>query len=175
MKNALTLILIRHAKSSWKDHNLSDFDRPLNDRGKRNAPDMGRWLGNFLLKNFPQDHFSIRCSSSIRTRKTHELMANGMILGDIPTSIVDQFASNIEFTRDLYLASSEDILDQFNLINKSVGIIICHNPGITDFFNLYSETLIRNVPTNGIGVFEFDKNKANGKLIKMVTPKGLAN
>ncbi len=65
----LTLSLLRHAKSSWDDPGLQDFDRPLNDRGREAAPRMGR----FMAKNGVSPEL-VLCSSSVRTRQTLDLV-----------------------------------------------------------------------------------------------------
>src|SRR5687768_14565502 len=65
-----TVLLVRHAKSSWDDISLSDFDRPLNDRGKKNAPEMAERLSN---KDVPIDAFI--SSPAKRAKKTAEVFA----------------------------------------------------------------------------------------------------
>lgn len=141
MKN---LILIRHAKSSWKDDSIKDFDRPLNKRGKCDAPLMAERL---LQRGFVFD--LIISSSAKRTSDTAKIFAD--LLG---------FKSKIIFEDKLYLASDSEILEiinQFEERYQSV-IIVCHNPGITDLANYLNEIFIENIPTTGIVGFSFDGN-----------------
>ncbi|MFG0335704.1 MAG: SixA phosphatase family protein, partial [Maioricimonas sp. JB049] len=67
-----TLLLMRHAKSSWADPSKADHDRPLNARGKRDAPRMGQWL---LEQNLVPDR--IVSSTARRARKTASRVASG--------------------------------------------------------------------------------------------------
>ena len=108
----LRLILIRHAKSGWDDPSLDDHDRPLNDRGRRDAPRMGDWLraGGYVPD-------AILCSSALRTRQT----AEGLGLGPDPM-ILDS----------LYHASPDRLLTSLPKAKAQSVAIIAHNPGIGD-------------------------------------------
>lgn len=115
-----TLFLMRHAKSSWKDESLDDHDRPLNKRGKRDAPRMGAALREFqLIPDF------IICSSARRARKTAECVA-----------FAADFRGETRITAELYMASPDKILqilaqtpEPFNSI-----LLICHNPSLEELF-----------------------------------------
>jgi phosphohistidine phosphatase len=151
MKN---LFLLRHAKSSWKDTLLDDFERPLNKRGKRDAPQMAR---NFSEKGFIVD--LIISSSAKRTSDTAKIFAD-----------IINYKFNILFKDLLYEASSQNILEVINqLPEKYTGVIIvCHNPGITNIVSYLSGQYIENVPTTGlVGLSsegnwkEFNKNSCS--------------
>src|SRR5215510_9473869 len=88
-----TLLLLRHAKSSWKDSDLDDHDRPLNQRGKRDAPRMGQ-----LLKDEQLVPEFILCSSAKRCRKTaeHVIHESG-------------YRGETRITGDLYEAGAEQL------------------------------------------------------------------
>ena len=88
----LNLLLIRHAKSSWANPSLGDFDRPLNDRGNHNAPLMGK-----RIKNYNLDLDTIISSPAKRAKATAKLIAQ-QINFDL---------KSIEYQSDLYHASRE--------------------------------------------------------------------
>ena len=78
-----TVIMVRHAKSSWEEQGVSDFDRPLNNRGKRDAPEMAQRLKK---RNIPIDHFI--SSPAKRAKKTSELFAEEFLaLSELPVGI----------------------------------------------------------------------------------------
>ena len=138
------LILLRHAKSSWKDLSINDIERPLNHRGKRDAPIMAE---KFLNRNIVID--LIISSNAKRTLDTSKEFANVLNLG-----------SNIQNNKDLYEASGYEILDCINHIEDKYNnvLIVCHNPGITSLANYLSDYFIENIPTTGIAGFSSDKN-----------------
>jgi phosphohistidine phosphatase len=132
-----TVFLIRHAKSDWADSSLNDFDRPLNERGKRDAPLMAQHL---LDKKINIDLFV--SSPAKRARKTAEIF-------------VKEFGREKEtifFHESLYLASAPVFFDMISKTNDSVNSIavFSHNPGITDFANLLTHARIDDIPTCGI-------------------------
>lgn len=108
----LKLILMRHAKSSWDDPFIGDHDRPLNARGVASAKAMGDWLRRHGHK--PDWALS---SSSRRTMQTFE----GLAL-DCP----------IKFTKRLFHASANEILDQLRQTTQTNALLLGHNPGIAD-------------------------------------------
>lgn len=111
------LTLLRHAKSSWQDSNQSDHDRPLNDRGLRDAPDMAQRL--LEAKCTPD---KILCSTAQRTRETaqHVIQAHSL-----PADV-------IQFDDALYLASAGTLLEFIEHTKDTVNhlMIIGHNPGL---------------------------------------------
>ena len=134
--NMKKLILLRHAKSSWKDASLDDFDRPLNRRGKKDAPIMAHKLAMRKIK------IDLTISSPAnRTNETAKIFAN--ILG---------CESEIIFNDKLYEASYKEILKVINLIDDKYQnvLLVCHNPGITNLVNYISDYFIENISTSGI-------------------------
>ncbi len=160
------IILVRHAKSSWKNADLSDFDRPLNDRGKGDLVTMGE-----RLKEYGYLPDIILSSSARRASDT----AIGM------GQAIDYAKDKIEFTEELYMANEYDfyqLLHNSSDENETI-MIVSHNPGITFFINHVSDAFIDNIPTLGVGIVEFDiaqwKDVAagSGKLIKFDYPKNI--
>ncbi|MEI9920788.1 MAG: histidine phosphatase family protein [Bacteroidota bacterium] len=132
-----TLILVRHAKSSWDDASLSDFNRPLNERGERDAPRMAKRLKE---KDLPVD--TILTSPSVRTLTTCNVFVD--VLG-LPKA-------QVKTVKELYHAGDEMILKVIKGINDNcrVAMIFGHNPGLTDFVNNLCEEEIDNIPTCGV-------------------------
>jgi len=137
------LTLLRHAKSSWSQHGLSDHDRPLNQRGQRDAPIMGRRLITHGAR--PS---LIVTSTANRARQTAELLA-----GEIGFPI-----EYLHTEESLYLADPATILETIELQEDTFkDIVVCaHNPGITDLANRLTGQSIDNVPTCGIVIIEAD-------------------
>jgi phosphohistidine phosphatase len=140
-----TVYVIRHAKSSWDDFNLSDFERPLNERGKRDAPRMGvRLKVKGILPNV------IIASPAKRAFSTAKRLAK----------VIGFPKDKIKTDRELYHAGEETILSVIRSIkNKhATAFIVGHNPGLTDFVNtLRNDDMdIENIPTCGIVGLEID-------------------
>lgn len=157
-----TLYLLRHAKSSWKDSSLSDFERPLNKRGNRDAPNIGIYLAKLDVSID-----KILSSPAIRTRTTAEIIAEKL-----------NFKGKIEFKDDLYIASSNAILEVVKKVDEKIKslMIVGHNPGLTDFANFVGNKFIENIPTCGVIKMEYDEEwrylSENGCKIKFfVYPK----
>jgi phosphohistidine phosphatase len=149
MKN---LILLRHAKSSWKDSRLDDFERPLNKRGKQTAP----LIANILLSKNILIH-KIISSPSKRTTETSKIFAS-----------ILKYEQYIIFEPNLYLASDIKILNTIKMIDEKSNnvLLVAHNPGITNLANKLCEHRIENIPTSGMIGFSFDgewKNFTNEK------------
>ena len=138
-----TLYLIRHAKSSWDDPFLDDFDRPLNKRGRADAPRMGKRLKEKSI------HPDLMVSSPAeRALSTCLIIAEkiGYRVHDIHTD------------RRLYHASEDQwlsIVREFNDANDEVAMF-GHNPGLTEFVNKLNRAFVTdNVPTCGIACMKF--------------------
>jgi len=145
------LLLLRHAKSSWDDPSLADFDRPLAPRGRKAAERMGRELAarNWL----PQ---LARVSPAARTRETWAVVAAAL-----PGSVSADFADT------LYDATAEDVLLEVQRTPNAVKtlLVIGHNPGLEDFARQLagdnSETKVlqrlrEKFPTAALARFDFD-------------------
>lgn len=143
MKN---LLLVRHAKSSWKDSSLPDFERPLNKRGKRNAPFMGSLLKNeYNIK--PELVIS---SAAMRAAETAKIFCRE----------IGYPKDKLLFTDKLYLSGPREMLEVIRSVDDSVDtlMIFAHNPGLTDLANRLSGEYIDNIPTAGIVGLSFDKS-----------------
>ncbi|MCU0827917.1 MAG: histidine phosphatase family protein [Tabrizicola sp.] len=111
------LILTRHAKSSWDDPLTPDHDRPLNERGKAAAADLGQWLAS-------RDYVpgEVLCSDSLRTRKTFSGIAPAL-----PGTPV------LELKPALYHAGPDVMMAVLRHAKAEVVMMIGHNPGIAEF------------------------------------------
>lgn len=130
-----TLYIVRHAKSSWVDMSLPDFERPLNDRGKRDAPEMAARL---LKKKVTIDVFI--SSTAKRALKTCKLFCEGFKRNEEDIIRLDE----------LYHASTETFYKVIQSIDDRIdsAAIFSHNPGITDFVNdIQGEVNLDNMPT----------------------------
>lgn len=118
------LILMRHAKSDWSGGSTSDHDRPLNTRGIASAKALGDWLrAQGILPD------QVLCSSAERTSETY------LRLG-LPED------TQTTFTRDLYLASHQDILAALQQASGDIVLVLGHNPGI----GIAAAELVTSVP-----------------------------
>jgi phosphohistidine phosphatase len=132
-----TLLIVRHAKSSWDNATINDIDRPLNDRGKRDAPAMAKRL---IKAGVSIDRFV--SSPAKRARHTAEIF-------------LDQFErkeKELVIVQPLYHAQVQDFRevvagldDRYNSI-----ALFSHNPGITTFANMLSTVRLDNMPTCSI-------------------------
>ncbi len=140
------LLMVRHAKSDWGNLQLKDFDRPLNERGRENAPDMGNRLKH---RHYYVDQ--IVSSSSKRTRGTARRIAKA----------IGYDREKIIWTEDLYHANSARIREIIYTLDNQVEsvMIVCHNTGITDFVNSLCGYITDNVPTCGVVAFQIDCEK----------------
>ena len=138
-----TLYVIRHAKSSWADPDQADIERSLNERGKRDAPRMGRRLKEKDIH--PQVMLS---SPARRAYSTAKRIAD----------VLDFPKEKIKTDRILYHADEETLLSVVQTLNDKCenAFIFGHNPGITEFVNSLAdkEIYIDNVPTCGIAAFQ---------------------
>ena len=136
------LILCRHAKSSWKDITLEDIDRPLNKRGKRDAPEMGRRLAAQEIK--PD---VIVSSPARRARNTARQLAKALGFKKKNVIIIDK----------LYAASPEELLEIIHQFSDALSMVIMvgHNPEMTMTANILGGLDIDNVPTCGLVVLDF--------------------
>ncbi len=111
------LFIIRHAKSDWEDSNLDDFDRPLNEKGLKNAPFMGKVLKN---KNIKPD--LIISSPANRAYTTAELIANEVGY--------DKVITPNQYIYDAYVNTLQELITYIQ-DDKDVVFLVGHNPGIS--------------------------------------------
>ena len=158
------LYIVRHAKSSWSDASLSDFDRPLNKRGFYDAPVMGS-----VLKNLDVSPDIVLSSPAKRALTTAEIISREI-----------GFAKNkIEELRELYHAGPLDIIEIINNLKNDYksAMIVGHNPGLTYLINTLSNFNLPNLPTCGFVEIDFHLkdwqavSKNTGKVVRFEYPK----
>ena len=168
----LKLSIFRHAKSSWDDPSLDDFDRPLGPRGLKAAPRMGRFMQERDV--CPE---LVLCSPAKRTRETLALVAE--MLGH----------PRADYPAELYLGEPEALLDAIRRTQAGVShlMLIGHNPGLQSLaLELQgpgngegSKTLPSKFPTGGLAVMTFaverwtEIERGKGRLELFMTPKRL--
>ena len=159
-----TLYVLRHAKSSWDNNSLSDFERPLNERGFETAPIMGEMMRE---NDFVPE--IIVCSTAKRAEQTAQLVKESA-----------EFEAKIKFEDAIYEASSQTLLrivseisDEFNS-----ALIVGHNPGFENLVRVLtgkSETM----PTAALAVIDLEienwseTNADIGNLREFIRPKDL--
>jgi phosphohistidine phosphatase len=131
------IYLVRHAKSSWSNPELRDFDRPLNKRGKYDAPFMAGLLKEKGI------HPEIIVSSPAK-----RAFATAIFFAEV----LGYPAENIIQDSNLYEAGVKDILKVISLINENIWniMIFGHNPGLTDAANFITGSHIDNIATSGV-------------------------
>ena len=159
-----TLYLLRHAKSSWKDETLRDFDRPLKRRGRRAAERMGQVFSGEKLKS-PL----VISSPAVRARETTELVLESAELRVEP-----------HFDERIYEADVRTLMEVVRSIPDSsdTAILVGHNPGFENLLS-YMTGDSRHMPTCALAKIEFDAaswsdvSEETGRLELFVTPKEL--
>ena len=131
------LFLVRHAKSSWKDNRLSDFERPLNKRGRRDAP----FMGKLLAQQGVQPDLIIS-SPANRTSATAKFFCDE----------INYPFNDVILEPKLYLADSDRIIQILHSVDNKFNniMLFAHNPGITELSNQINDHQIDNIPTCGI-------------------------
>lgn len=160
-----TLFLLRHAKSSWDDPDLSDFNRPLNKRGLKAAPKMGAVMRKRKLQ--PQ---LILSSPAARAKETTRLISEAAGL-----------KTEVRYEQGIYEASVGRLLKIVSQIDESVNtaMLVGHNPGFEELLaGLTSES--QRMPTAALACIELEVEKwsdvstGSGKLAWLVKPKDLS-
>lgn len=156
------LYILRHAKSSWENADLSDFDRPLNERGLKAAPLMG---GLMKTTKFQPD--VILSSPAKRARETAALVKEAA-----------DFRSDIRFDERIYQASPARLLEiiaEQNADTESI-LLIGHNPGLEGLVRFLTGES-QPLPTAALAVIDLDTdqwsglNSAAGNLRVLIRPK----
>ena len=116
-----TLLLMRHAKSSWKDDKVADHERPLNKRGLRDAPYMGR-----RLRGLPQPPQAILASTAVRARATAAAVAEALA-----------FEGEVKLVPGFYSEAPEAYFTALHRLPAAVDValIIAHNPSLEEMLS----------------------------------------
>lgn len=165
MKN---LFLTRHAKSSWNNSGLADIDRPLNERGKKAAPFMGKLIVDKGEK--PELLISSPANRALSTAR-----AFGEVMGLVENDII--------VNRAIYGAGAQQLLELVQNqddLHKSI-MLFGHNPTFTSFVNMLTGSNIMNVVTCGVVRIDFEYSSwididfGSGRLVYYEYPKKYAN
>lgn len=141
-----TLYLLRHAKSSWQNPDLDDFERPLLEKGLKRSK---------LIIDYLMDHEIIVdliiSSPALRAQATAEIFARAL---NYP---IDE----IKKDKKLYFGDSDAYYEQFFDVPKHVNsmMLVGHNPSITNFANQFLEKKIDFLPTSGLVSISFDTDQ----------------
>lgn len=159
-----TLLVMRHAKSSWGDPGLADFDRPLNERGLEAAPLMGRYMrGHGLRPDL------ILCSTAARARQTAALVAGAA-----------GFDAELRHDERIYEATSARLVEVVSQADESADalLVVGHNPGLEELIErLTGES--RRMPTAALARVQLDVERwaklrdGCGRLEWLLKPKEL--
>jgi phosphohistidine phosphatase len=157
-----TLLILRHAKSSWANANMSDHERPLNERGKQDAPRAGRWLRDQELT--PD---LIITSSAERALATAEAAA-----------LACDYDNEIAVTRDFYHAGSDAYLELLAGVSDEYErvMVVGHNPGMEELVEQLTGR-IETMVTAALAVVQLPINywqelndETEGKVVEMWRP-----
>lgn len=167
-----TLLLLRHAKSSWENDDLDDFDRPLNPRGRRAAPAMGKVL---LERELVPDR--VLCSPAARTRETWALVEDALET-EVPA----------EYPDALYLADTSEMVEEIRSGGREARrlLVVGHNPGMERLalalagdgpLELRARMAVK-YPTAALAVLGFEGGwgavaPGRGRLVHFIRPKDL--
>jgi phosphohistidine phosphatase len=161
-----TLLVLRHAKSSWDDSSLDDHERPLNARGLRDAPRMGQWMRRHEL--LPDLVIS---SDAVRARRTADAVAQAV-----------GYTGDVLLDPRLYLASPDDIVEVLRTVPESpdeVVMVVGHDPGLEglvaqltgEWHSVPTATLVHlELPIDG---WEQLDESTRGALVDLHRPKDL--
>ena len=158
-----TLLILRHAKSSWKNNALSDHDRPLNPRGQGDAPEVGKRLRNEDL--IPD---AILSSTAKRARQTAEAVAQE-----------SGCAVELQLSEELYEGGPEAYLEAIRNLPSSVdcALVVGHNPDLEELVEILAGESVR-LPTAALAHLQLYiqgwhglNDEEQGKLINLWTPR----
>ncbi len=160
-----TLLLMRHAKSSWNHPELTDYDRPLKRRGRNDAHIMSRVIDENDL--YPD---LILSSSAKRAAETAEALIEGL-----------EYENEIIFSETLYMAEPHDFIEVLKNLDNDIEtvMIIAHNPGLEDVLQIIGDKY-QAMPTAALGYLVLNLEswdeisfETTGKLAGFWTPKML--
>jgi phosphohistidine phosphatase len=165
----LYLYIMRHAKSDWSGPQISDFERPINRRGTRNAIRIGQWMNenNYI----PQKIIS---SPALRTKETIELV----------TEQISKFnLEDLTYEDELYLAGFTQLIEFINTYKDKVQslMLVGHNSGIENLVNYLCDRSGNKeiiVTTANLFIFKFSSDSFNTavdtiKLVEAIKPREL--
>jgi phosphohistidine phosphatase len=137
-----TIIIIRHAKSSWTDLSMRDFDRPLDDRGLKDAPMMASKLKDFGVKP----------DVLISSAANRALMTANFFSGEFGLAVKEE--------KSLYHAPPSAYLEKINGLSEDITTVVFfgHNPGVTDLANEIEPGIIDDLPTCSITIAEVKRD-----------------
>jgi phosphohistidine phosphatase len=160
-----TLLILRHAKSSWKDSALTDYQRPLNKRGKRDAPKVGRLLReNGLVPEL------ILSSPAIRARNTAEIVAEE-----------SGYEGEIEYFPEFYPGDPQAYIEALNRLPDEYRyvMVVGHNPGLEELIETLTDDWFR-LPTAALAQLLFSikswrelDDETEGRVINLWRPRDL--
>jgi phosphohistidine phosphatase len=161
-----TLLILRHAKSSWREEHLSDHDRPLNKRGRRDAPGMGKLIGEKGLQ--PQ---LIICSGAKRARETVELVTTAC-----------GYKGELRFSEALYAAPAEAYISVLRELDEKYErvMVVGHNPGLEELLEGFTKEE-QTLPTAALAqvalpieTWQELKGSSEGRLTDLWVPRQLS-
>ena len=146
------IFFLRHAKSSWDDFALKDFDRPLSTRGIQDAELMGNF---FRSKKIKLD--LVLSSPSKRTKETIE-------------HFFSKDKPKLEFIDNIYHASMEDILDELYQISEEINtiMIVGHNPSMHDITEFLTQKFLNKYPTCALAQITTENKGLNLRKVVLV-------
>lgn len=158
------LYLVRHAKSSWSDASLADRDRPLNKRGRKSAPDMGKRLA---VKGHQPE--LIISSPARRAFLTAKSIAKELAFDE----------SEIITDESLYFSGTRSMVELLERLDDRYEkvMIVGHNPAMTSLMDILSDSPVDNMPTCAVAVIGYDiaswsdMRKTGGTLLDYDYPK----
>ena len=157
------IIIVRHAKSSWK-YDVIDHERPLNNRGKKDV----ELVSGHLARLFEMPDL-VLVSDAFRAKNTASVFIKNL---EINQNIV-------QLNHDLYDFSGNNLLKTIRACSNNVNklMVFGHNHAITSFVNTYGDVYIENVPTCGVIIIEFNienwEDLRKGKTLKTIFPRDL--
>jgi len=153
-----TLFILRHAKSSWKDPGLSDFERPLNRRGQRAAETLGQ---HFRKEEIVPD--LVLCSPAVRARETIEIILK-----------TAKWRTEVRYDERIYEAGAMRLFEVVSQIenDRKTALLVGHNPGLEELLQLLTGD-IEQIPTGGLAEVVLKASKWPAALQKKAVLKTL--
>ncbi len=156
------LYVLRHAKSSWDNPNLADFERPLNERGLKTAP----FIGETMLKNNFQPQLLLS-SPAIRAKETADLI-----------KVSAKLKTSVKFDERIYEASLQVLLHIVSDLSEKIdsAMLIGHNPGLEGLIKFLTGEF-QAMPTAGLAIIDLkvgnwsDVDSKSGELRTIIRPK----